>query len=151
MTEPTRHKDFTKKKNNKPVTFALDGDTFYCAPKLPTPLLRKVSELKKSGNADELSEDRIEQLFGLLREILLDDSVKLYNERLESKTNPIDVSEVSEIISWLMEVYGLRPFQESSDSVDGSSMNAIENAGTSLMDGAPVMELIPIDSPRTDS
>lgn len=150
MTEPVRHKSFTKAKNKEPVSFELDGDMFYCASKLPMFVIRKVGQLRGIEN-ENLNEDKIEKFLSILRDILLDESVTLLNERLESKTNPIDISEISGIIAWLLEVYGLRPFQESSDSPNGSSMSNTENGGISLTDGAPVTELIPSDSPQTGS
>lgn len=150
MTEPVRHKDFTKKEKQQPVSFNLDGDTFHCTSKLPMFVVRKVGKLR-GIEGDGLNDDKIEKFLSILRDIMLDESVELFNRRLESKSEPIDIDEISEIIAWLLEVYGLRPFQESSDSVSGSLTNATENAGTSLMDGAPVLELILSNSPSTDS
>lgn len=151
MTEPLRHKSFTKDKNREPVSFELDGDTFYCAPKLPTPLLRRLSTFKSASAQEGMTQDRIESIFGILRDVLLDASVELYNQRLESKERPIDINDVNDIISWLLEVYGLRPFQESSPSLDGSMIQSIESGGTSSTDGVQVLELIQTNSPQTDS
>lgn len=151
MTEPARYKDFTKEKNKEPVAFGLDGDTFYCAPKLPIPTIKKVSEMRDMKDKEQLSGDRLERLLDILRGIMLDESTELFNKRIDDKTRPIDIEEISDIIAWLLEVYGLRPFQESSDSVDGSSISNTENVGISLTDGAPVLESIPTTSPQIAS
>lgn len=151
MTEPVRHKSFTKDKNKEPVSFELDGDTFYCAPKMPMSIIRQVAGLRNTMKSDEITGEKMENLLNIMRGLMFDESVALLDARIESKENPIDIKEISDIIAWLLEVYGLRPFQESSDSVSGSSTTNTENVGISLTDGAPVSELIPSNSPQTDS
>lgn len=149
MTEIIRHKDFTKKQKLEPVTFTLDGDTFHCVRKMPGGMIKKIAAL---GNIENKSvEQKINTFIDILKDLLLDDSYEIFNGRINDKMNPIDIEEMSDIIEWLIEVYTGRPLAQSSESVDGSITNSIASVGTSLMDGAQVEVLIPVNSPQTAS
>jgi hypothetical protein len=147
MTEIKRHRNFTKRNKQEPVSFTLDNDTFQCVRKMPVEFTKKISRLKDVTGTVE----RLELFSGLLTDLLQDESLELFNKRLGDKKDPIDVEELSEIIEWLIEVYTGRPLELSQESVPGSMTNTIVNVGTSLTDGAPVETSIPVNSPPIDS
>jgi hypothetical protein len=60
-------------------------------------------------------------------------------KRLGDLENPIELEQASEVMIWLLEKYGLRPTQPSSNSADGSGNPA---SGTNSTD-APQL-LVPI-------
>ena len=122
-------KDFTRKR--KAVKFVVDdsGDVFHAAPALPvstTQLLAKIAvEINQSNQLEKLDE-----FFG---EVLLDDGAAKLKSKMQNKANPLDSEQATEILFWLLEVYGLRPTKSSPDSSSGSPTG---DAGTSFTDGA---------------
>lgn len=143
MTEIQRHRSFTKKKKSEPVTFELDGDLFECVKKMPVELTKQISGLKNA----ESTVARLDMLIDMVRNLLRESSLELFNNRLNNKDEPIDIEEIGEIVEWLVEVYTGRPLVPSEDFVNGSTTETIVNVGTSSMDGAEVEMSIPVSSP----
>lgn len=143
MTEIQRHRSFTKKNKHEPVTFELDGDMFECVRKMPVELTKQISGLKNA----ESTAARLDMLVNMIRNLLRDSSLELFNKRLNDKDNPIDIEEVGEITEWLVEVYTGRPLVPSEGSVNGSTIETIVNVGISSTDGAEVEMSIPVSSP----
>lgn len=114
MTDQTR--DFSRPRNK--IVFTIDGDVFEAAPVMPAQTLMEFAG--HFANIGEAPGDNLDAMRGLLEMVLLPDSYLRLSERMRSKSNPIDIVQVSDVISWLLERYGLRPTQPSSSSADGS-------------------------------
>lgn len=124
MTEPTivtpaddEIKDFTRAA--KRIRFRVAPDVFEGIPGLPAMELVEFAAL-----ADKLDEADVGQFPALFRQlfgmILQEDSYDLFNKRLSDREHPIDFQHLQDILPWLLEEYGLRPTQPSSDSSAGS-------------------------------
>lgn len=133
MTTDVAFKDFTKAK--KQVRFRIDVDVFEAPSVLPIPVLQQLAgsaDALKAGGAS--SAETLDQVIGIFDIILLDASAAKLRERIASKDNPVDLEQLMDIMLWLLEVYGLRPTQESSDSSAGLPT---ETSGTPSAAGAP--------------
>lgn len=124
-------KDFTN--TTGPVQFRINDDVFEAPSVLPVPVMKKlagtVGALKAHGNDIEAL-DSIVDIFDI---ILVDDSALTLRGRIESKTNPVGISQLIDIMMWLLEKYGLRPTVLSSDS---SALSEPVTTGMPLTDGA---------------
>ncbi len=112
MTEPM--KDFSRPR--KKIAFTIDGDVFEGAPVMPAETLMQFGSKLAVG---ETSEENFRTMGRLLEMVLLPDSYKRIMERLSSRENPIDIEQLSDLVPWLLEQYGLRPTRPSSSSADG--------------------------------
>jgi hypothetical protein len=112
-------KDFTRKR--KRLTFTIDDDTFEAAPVLPADVFAQFVTLYN----DRVQVDTMVEQLGMLKQALelalLHESWQRFSARLADKHNPIDDDQLSDVIMWLLEEYGLRPTQPSPSSSDGSA------------------------------
>jgi hypothetical protein len=90
------------------------------------------------SEADSWSEN-FQALTSALELVLLEDSYELLRRRLKDKQNPVDLDQLAEIVLWLLDAYGLRPTQPSSDSSDGSPSPA---SGTPSTESTPPEDAI---------
>lgn len=119
-------RDFTKKR--KRLDFTIDDDTFEAAAVLPADVLVEFVTLY-NGTAESGSiADNIGLLKQALELTLLPESWTRFSARLKDKTNPIDDDQLSDVILWLLEEYGMRPTKPSQPSSDGP---ASPESGTS--------------------
>lgn len=117
-----KFKDFSKKR--KPVFFTLDGDErFDCSPGLPVELLQELA-LLATGVTEENAADALKEFFKLA---LVDEAYERLLLKMRDKQNPLELDQARDIMMWLLEVYGFRPSQPSSDSSAGSPT---DDAGT---------------------
>jgi len=132
MTTDVRFKDFSTP--NQPVSFQVDGDLFEAPAVLPVPVMQELvvtaDKLKNIGEDASVFTAMIE-IFDV---ILVDASAARFRERVNSKTEPIGMQQIVDIMLWLLEAYGLRPTQPSSDSLTGA---LAEMSGTPSVAGAP--------------
>jgi hypothetical protein len=121
MTTPTGNevhfKDFTKKA--KRIVFQLDTDHMEARSVLPVPVMQELIRVSKGLQGDELGEETLGKVLSIFDLILLKDSAALFRSRVESVDNPVDLTQVMDVMVWLMEMYGQRPTTPSSDSSDG--------------------------------
>jgi hypothetical protein len=133
----TAPKDFTRKRER--LTFRIDDDLFEATPALPGEVLvefaKRFSDIDTVGLDQKL--DVVKEALGL---VLLPDSHTLFSKRFADLENPIEYEQASEVMSWLMEVYGRRPTQPSSPSPTGQPS---PESGTSSTDAAPQTVSIP--------
>jgi hypothetical protein len=122
-------KDFTRKR--RPVYFMLGDEKFDCAPALPVETTQMIVRIAKSIT-DENALGSLNEFFA---EVLLGDGAERIRAAMADKTEPLETTQATEILYWLLEVYGLRPTQPSSDSSSGSETGG---AGTPSTDGASV-------------
>lgn len=129
-------------RNRPKIQFDIDGDVFTAAPGLPAGTLAEFG----IGYADALSEtssikDQFDALSSVIRLVLLPESYERFTARLTDSERPIDLEQLNEVIVWLLEQYGLRPTEPSSDSSSGPP--ALE-PGTSSTDGVPAADSTPL-------
>lgn len=136
MTNDVRFKDFSKKR--QPIYFILDGVTpegerFDCYPALALPSLQEIALIAGNMTQETITESFTE-FFAV---VLQPESAARMESKLKDRQNPLEVEQANEIMSWLMEVYGLRPSQPSSGSSDGSptgDVGTLSVAGASAVD-----------------
>lgn len=125
-------KDFGRAR--KPIPFNVDVDQFQAAVALPAEVF--VEFTTKFANAEE--SDTWAENYGHLRDalelVLLEESFTRLNARFRDKERPVELEQMADIIMWLLEQYGLRPTQPSSDSSDGQPS---PEPGTSSTESSP--------------
>jgi hypothetical protein len=136
-------KDFTKKR--VPVKFQIDDDVFECVSGLSIFALQDVIKLWRGSDLAQTIKDGdagkiVEMLSGIFKIFVQTESFDLFMTRLSDTRQPIDIQQLLEIVSWIVEVYTRRPTQPSLDS-SNSSQN--DDGGTSSLVGARLDELIP--------
>lgn len=117
MTSEIHFKDFTKK--FVPIQFQVDDDYFAALPTLPVPTMQEVIRASKELRAEELGPDALDKVLALFDTILVVESRERFKARVSSLDKPVDLTQIMDIMVWLMEIYGKRPTQQSSDSSDG--------------------------------
>ena len=133
MTDNVRFKDFTISAD--PIGFRIAPDNFPCYPEIPLDTLMEVAALSQQTDVSSL--ERFKQMMDVFVGIIEPHAYELFKRRCrpgtekEPNPNPIGMRHIRDLLPWVMEVYGVRPTQESSDSADGSN-----DDDTSLTDGA---------------
>jgi hypothetical protein len=137
-------RDFTSRKS---VRFRIDDDMFDGVPGIPALTLMKFGVLYDGLSETDIMNkpDVFAEMFNL---ILTDDSAARFNARMSDKNNPITMTQVMEIIPWLMEEYGMRPTRPSPGSFSGS---VNPDDGTSSTESVSLPELTSSLSPLTAS
>lgn len=125
-------KDFTIKR--KRIQFKVDDDVFTAHAVLGLPHMQHMIRVSKNMR-DLITDEKFDAIFDVFDQLLTPDSAKRFRERVfSSGDDAIDVREqLIPILHYLLEAYGVRPTQLSSDSSSGSP-NEID--GTTLMDGS---------------
>lgn len=136
--DDVRFKDFSRKR--KPIFFILDGptpegDRYDCYTALALPSLQEIALIAGNMTAENATESFAE----FFKVVLLPESAARIEEKLKDRLYPMDPEQANEIMSWLMEVYGLRPSQPSSVSSDGSPTG---DGGTPSVVGVSVVDSI---------
>jgi len=117
MTDNVRYRDFSG--TAEPVRFKIDNDVFEAPAVLPIPVMQElvnVADRMKNLGHDSAALNAIVEVFNV---ILTDASARRFGERIASKSEPIGIRQVIDIMMWLLEAYGLRPTEPSSDSSTG--------------------------------
>ena len=125
MTEPTTSpppvKDFSRP--HRQLQFRIDDDLFEAARALPGKTLARFaarfSDIEKTPLAQQL--DIFAEALGM---VLLPESNARFQKRLDDLEQPIELEQASDVITWLLEEYGLRPTEPSSESSSGPSSPA---------------------------
>lgn len=115
-TQATPVKDFSRKR--KRLLFRIDDDVFEAATALPGKTLARFAtrftDIEKTPLGEQLN-----VFADALGMVLLPESNSLFQKRLDDLTKPIELEQASDVIQWLLEAYGLRPTEPSSDSSTG--------------------------------
>lgn len=142
---PPPIKDFTQARER--VIFRIDGDMFEAASALPGKTLARFAgrfaDIDKTPPEQQL--DAIADALGM---VLLPESAARFAKRLDDLTNPISLEQASDVITWLLERYGMRPTEPSSPSSAGQPS---PEPGTSLTGAAPQQASTPALSLPTGS
>lgn len=113
----TEIRDFSKAR--KDISFRVDDDLFHAARGIPAEVLMGFASKFSSMDTSATVDEQLDAFRSLLDVVLLPDSLKLFNERMRDRNNPIEMDQVEDIVTWLMEQYGLRPTELPSSSQDG--------------------------------
>lgn len=138
MGEIVEFKDFSRPPRQ--VKFKVGQQDYDAMPALPLGMAVDLGLLAKSLATGEIAE-KIQVMWELFDGLLQGDGGSRLKTQAYDKQDPLDLTQTMSIIAWLLEVYGLRPTEPSSDSLSGESPT-----GTSSTDGAPHAESIPSDS-----
>jgi hypothetical protein len=128
----TRFKDFSKKR--EPVEFKIDDDLFVAPSILPIPTMQELAEVAESIKTETNNSELFKKVTGIFDAVLTDASAARFRERVASKEEPVDIEQLIDIMLWLLEEYGLRPTQPSSDSSAGAPSGT---SGTLSTAGVP--------------
>ncbi len=137
MSDTVRFKDFSLEDVN--ITIRIAPDDFTCYPEIPLDAMMEIAQFARDKDKSDNTMDRFKQLLGLLEAVMYPDDYDRFIARTKAGTrenpnpHPIGLRHVMNMLPWIMEVYGLRPTQESSTSADGS-----ESTNTSSTEGASV-------------
>jgi|SRR5262245_1191972 len=128
MTEPVvpRFKDFTI--SEEPVTFRVAPDTFECVPEVSLDVLMEmadVAELKGDPKG------QLAKMLGFFAGVMTPESYATFVARTKKGARqPIGMRVIVPVLQWMMEVYGLRPTEPSSESADGSTTDDSSSTDT---------------------
>lgn len=123
-----RFKDFSG--SPEPIIMRIAPDDFRCYPEIPLDVMMDV--VKFAGEKVE-GVGRVTQLMELLHGVIMSEDLDQFIARTKRGTkekpnpHPIGMRHITAILPWIMEVYGLRPTQESSGSADGSDDTGISS------------------------
>jgi hypothetical protein len=131
-----RFKDFSL--SEEPVVFKIGDDDFPCHPEVSLDTLVELATLRSSNSDGVDIEAQMRRMHDFFDYVIADPGMgERFRERTAVPTKekpnpkPIGMRHIVPIMQWLMEVYGLRPTQPSSESADGSA-----STGDSSTDGA---------------
>lgn len=108
-------RDFT---HHVDVRFRIDDDLFVGLRGLPALKLMAFGAMYDGLSASDImsSPDTFTKMFKMVLEPA---SAERFIERMNSDEEPISMPQVMDVIPWIMEKYGLRPLEQSSDSSAG--------------------------------
>jgi hypothetical protein len=122
-----------------------DAERFEAPPIIPPVILVRLAEQSKFAQDRSDMDKMLHAIAEIFRLMLLPESGERFAARLIdpeiSRAKPVDLNrQVLPIMHWLLEEYGLRPTQPSSDS---STSSDGPESGTDSTAGAPPAELTP--------
>ena len=130
-------KDFSRARERH--IFRIDDDVFEAATALPGKVLARFAA--RFSDIDNTPADKqLDAITDALGMVLLPASNALFQKRLDDLQTPIELEQATDVIQWLLEQYGLRPTEPSSDSSSGLPSLA---SGTSSTDAAQPQVSIP--------
>ncbi|MFD8226846.1 hypothetical protein ACFV16_22040 [Streptomyces massasporeus] len=115
----TEIRDFSKAR--KDISFRVDDDMFHAARGVPADVLLDFATEFQGMETTATIDVQLKAFRSMLEVVLLPESLKRFNERMRDRDNPIEIDQVEDIVTWLMEEYGLRPTEPSSASPGGPS------------------------------
>jgi hypothetical protein len=130
---PERHRDFSAPA--EPVTFTIAPDTFICRADISLDDLAALTETYANASSMAMPE-QVAALREALAAILTVESYDtLATRTAKGAPQPIGMVLVTSVLPWLLEMFGLRPTEPSSDSVpDGGSDAPTSTGGDSPTD-----------------
>lgn len=122
-------KDFTPQ--STVIRFKLGDDMFDCLPVIPLATAGALVNLGEEIKAAPGLE-KIDKMLVFFEAVLTEESAAKFTRVARDMKSLLGLAQFNQIIMWLLEVYGLRPTQASSDSSTGS-----DGTSTPSTDGAP--------------
>lgn len=142
----TEMRDFSKKR--KDITFRVDDDVFQAARGVPAEVLLDFATEFAGMETTATVDQQLKAFRSMLEVVLVPESLERFSQRMRDRANPIEIDQVEEIVTWLMEQYGLRPTEVPSSSPGGLSA---PGPGTSLTGSTPGEVSISAASPSIAS
>lgn len=127
-------KDFSKKRND--IVFRVDDDVFQAARGVPAEVLLDFATEFSGMDTSATVDQQLKAFRSMLEVVLLPESLERFTARMRDRANPIEIDQVEDIVTWLMEQYGLRPTEPSSSSPAGLSSPAPGTTSTVSTPGA---------------
>jgi hypothetical protein len=127
------HKVFAVAQATEPVSFDLEGVNFRCRPRMAAGVILSMAE-KLGGGKEDDDESGIEAVKAIRRffkSALIPQDLKPFNDLLDDDEVAIPLETLTEIVSWLSEVYTARPTGKTSASTSQAT-----SAGSNSTDGA---------------
>lgn len=122
----TETKEFNRRHELGWIEFKVDGETFRATNSVPALSMIDVSRISETTGAEQLK-----LIMGFLDEVLDGDSSERMADRLRSRTNPVDIEQLVDVLVWLVETYApQRPTTAPSPSPNGSGSDGTSTAGT---------------------
>lgn len=135
MASTVEIRDFTVTDENH--KFRINDDVFEAYAVVPISVMAEMGKLRNVG--ENLADNGVEYILDIFDLFLTEPSAQRFRERVTNdRIHPIGMQQVTSILPWLMEQYGLRPTQPLSDSSTGSDSGETSTPSTA---GQPVMEL----------
>ena len=135
-------RDFTKKRDD--ISFRVDDDIFHAARGVPAEVLMDFATQFSGMSLETPVDEQLKAFRGVFELVLLPESLRRFNERMRDRENPIEMDQCEQIITWLMEKYGLRPTELPSNSlpgqdgpVSGTTSTVITPDGVSISAASP--------------
>lgn len=127
-----RFRDFSS--SPEPIVMRIAPDVFHLYPEIPLDVMIDIAEASAvKGEEKSGVRGQMESLTQLLQGVIVPEHYDAFIERTKRGTaekpnpNPIGMRQVQQILPWVLEVYGLRPTQQSSDSADGSDETSTQS------------------------
>lgn len=139
-------RDFTKQRDD--ISFRVDDDVFHAARGVPAEVLMDFASQFSGMSLATPVDEQLKAFRGVFELVLLPESLERFNVRMRDRANPIDIEQCEQIITWLMERYGLRPTELPSSSPGGPQSPV---TGTTSTVSTPGAELISAASPSIGS
>lgn len=118
------------------LRFRVDADVFEAVSELATEqALLFADEAELLGDEHASAQARLDVIKKLFHLVLLPESAERLVARLSDTTNPIGPDRFMKILTYLMELYGLRPTEPDSDFSTGSD---VRETGTSSTESVSV-------------
>ncbi|MFH8805240.1 hypothetical protein ACH4F6_37820 [Streptomyces sp. NPDC017936] len=127
-------RDFSKKR--KDITFRVDDDIFHAARGVPAEVLLDFASEFAGMETSATVDQQLGAFRSMLEVVLLPESLKRFQERMRDRANPIEIDQVEDIVTWLMEQYGLRPTELPSSSPSGLPVQVPGTTSTVSTQGA---------------
>jgi hypothetical protein len=106
----TEIRDFTKAR--KDISFRVDDDMFHAARGVPAEVLLDFATEFSSMETSATVDQQLKAFRSMLEVVLLPESLKRFTERMRDRENPIEIDQVEDIVTWLMEQYIVRESME---------------------------------------
>jgi hypothetical protein len=101
------------------VKFRIDDDVFVGVKNIPALDLVEFAKLFDGMTESDMIQDT--KAFDTMFHLVLEEpSADRFFTRMGSKTEPISMAQVMRVMPWIMEKYGMRPTEPSSNSLTGS-------------------------------
>jgi hypothetical protein len=113
----TEMRDFSKQR--KDISFRVDDDVFHAARGVPAEVLLDFASEFAGMETSATVDQQLKAFRSMLEVVLVPQSLTRFNARMRDRENPIEIDQVEDIVTWLMEQYGLRPTELPSPSPAG--------------------------------
>lgn len=139
-------RDFTKKRDD--ISFRVDDDVFHAARGVPAEVLMDFATQFSGMSLATPVDEQLKAFRSVFELVLLPESLERFTARMRDRENPIEIDQCEDIVTWLMEKYGLRPTEQPSSSPPGPESPV---TGTTWTGSTPGAELISAASPSIGS